>query len=182
MATRPSKINKTSIGFQVFGISGIFAQVRKLLYILPFFAASCQYIDRVPSEEQLLRDQLKTINWKQVDQYPSVADCESLDDKNQQRQCFFDFLTAQIQQKLPADTLARFYPNRDTIEVKITIFPDSSLKFEPQFPRDSVAYDTIRIDSILRARLVGFPKINPAIKRGIPVKSQFVLPVMLKMQ
>jgi len=168
--------------FQVLGISGIFAEVRKLLYILPFLAASCQYIDRAPSEGEMLQDQLKAIDWKQVDQYPSVADCESLGDKSQQRQCFFDFLSTQIQQKLPADTLARLYTKRDTIEVKVTVFPDSSLKFEPQFPRDSVAYDTIRIDSILRVRLVDFPKINPAIKRGIPVKSQFVLPVILKME
>ena len=55
-----------------------------------------------------------------------------------------------------------------------------NLEFEPQFPKDSVAYDTIKIDSILRARLVDFPKVNPAIKRGIPVKTQFVLPVIIK--
>jgi hypothetical protein len=42
------------------------------------------------------------------------------------------------------------------------------MKFEPQFPKDSVAYNTIKIDSILNARLVDFPKVNPAIKRGIP--------------
>jgi hypothetical protein len=45
-----------------------------------------------------------------------------------------------------------------------------------------VAYDTVKIDSILKARLVGFPKINPAIKRGIPVKTQFILPVILKVE
>jgi hypothetical protein len=49
------------------------------------------------------------------------------------------------------------------------------MKFEPQFSKDSVAY-TIKIDSILNARLVDFPKVNPAIKRGIPVKTQFILP------
>ena len=54
------------------------------------------------------------------------------------------------------------------------------MKFEPQFPKDSVAYDTIKIDSILHARLVGFPKVNPAIKQGIPVKTQFILPVIIK--
>jgi hypothetical protein len=34
----------------------------------------------------------------------------------------------------------------------------------------------------LKARLIDFPKINPALKRGIPVKSQFILPVILKVQ
>jgi hypothetical protein len=31
------------------------------------------------------------------------------------------------------------------------------MQFEPQFSKDSVAYDTVKIDSILHARLVNFP-------------------------
>jgi hypothetical protein len=73
------------------------------------------------------------------------------------------------------------YPELDTIEVKVTIF-ECKMKFEPQFSKDSVAYNTIKIDSILNARLVDFPKVNPAIKRGIPVKTQFILPVILKVE
>jgi hypothetical protein len=49
------------------------------------------------------------------------------------------------------------------------------MKFEPQFPKDSASSNTIKIDSILNARLVDFPKVNPAIKRGIIVKTQFIL-------
>jgi hypothetical protein len=125
---------------------------------------------------------MKEINWKQVDEYPSVSECEKLTDVNERKQCFFEFLTQTIQQKLNIDTLSVMYPELDTIEVKVTVFPNSSLKFEPQFPKDSVAYDTIKIDSILHARLIDFPKVNPAIKRGIPVKTQFVLPVILKIE
>jgi hypothetical protein len=47
------------------------------------------------------------------------------------------------------------YPELDTIEVKVTIF-ECKMKFEPQFSKDSVAYNTIKIDSILNARLVDF--------------------------
>lgn len=142
---------------------------------------SCQYFEKkVPNEKELLDKQLKEINWNEVDEYPSVTDCEKLMDANQRKQCFFEFLTATIQQKLAVDTLSTLFPKLDTIEVKVTVFPNSNMEFEPQFPKDSVAYDTIKIDSILRIRLVDFPKVNPAIKRGIPVKTQFVLPVIIK--
>ena len=142
---------------------------------------SCQYFEKkVPNEKELLDKQLKEINWNEVDEYPSVADCEKLTDANQRKQCFFDFLTATIQQKLAIDTLSAMFPKLDTIEVKVTVLPNATLEFEPQFPKDSVAYDTIKIDSILRVRLVDFPKVNPAIKRGIPVRTQFVLPVIIK--
>jgi hypothetical protein len=142
---------------------------------------SCQYFEKkVPNEKELLEKQLKEINWNEVDEYPSVADCEKLTDETQRKQCFFEFLTTTIQQKLAVDTLSTLFPKLDTIEVKVTIFPNSTMEFEPQFPKDSVAYDTIKIDSILRIRLVNFPKVNPAIKRGIPVKTKFVLPVIIK--
>ena len=136
----------------------------------------------MPNEKELLDKQIKEINWHEVDEYPSVSDCEKLKDVKQRKQCFFEFLTATIQQKLAVDTLSTLFPKLDTIKVKVTVFPNASMKFEPQFPKDSVAYDTIKIDSILHARLIDFPKVNPAIKRGIPVKTQFVLPVIIKQE
>lgn len=136
----------------------------------------------MPSEKELLQKELKAINWKEVDEFPSFVDCDKLDNKAQRQLCFFEYLTELIQQKLSSDTLSVLYPELDTIEVMVTIFPDAKMQFEPRFPKDSVAYDTIKIDSILHARLVGFPKVNPAIKRGIPVKTKFILPVILKVE
>ena len=153
------------------------------LFIVFIFFNSCQYFDKqVPSEKELLQKELKAINWKEVDEYPSMVDCDKIEDKKQRQQCFFEVLTQLIQEKLCNDTLAMLYPELDTIEVKVTVFPNATMQFEPQFPKDSVAYDKIKIDSILKARLVDFPKINPAIKRGLPVKTQFILPVILKVE
>ena len=153
------------------------------LFLVFIFFNSCQYFDKqIPSEKELLQKELKSINWKEVDEYPSVVDCEKIEDKKQRQQCFFEVLTQLIQEKLSVDTLSVLYPELDTIEVKVTVFPNATMQFEPQFPKDSVAYDKIKIDSILKVRLVDFPKINPAIKRGIPVKTQFILPVILKVE
>lgn len=144
---------------------------------------SCQYFDKqVPSEKELLQKELKSINWNEVDEYPSFVDCNKMDSKTERQKCFFQYLTTLIQEKIMVDTLSIMYPELDTIQVLVTVFPNSKLKFEPQFPKDSVAYDTIKIDSILHARLIDFPKVNPAIKRGIPVKTQFVLPVIIKVE
>lgn len=136
----------------------------------------------MPSEKELLQKELKAINWKEVDEYPSVAGCDKIEDKAQRKQCFFTVLTQLIQEKLNIDTLSLLYPKLDTIEVKVTIFPNATMQFEPQFPNDSLNYDRIKIDSILKVRLVNFPKVNPAIKRGIPVKTQFILPVIIKVE
>jgi len=151
------------------------------IFLIFLFFGSCQYFEKkVPSEKELLRKELKAINWKEVDEYPSVAECETIADEKQRQKCFFDVMSQLVQEKLKIDSLSILYPELDTISVKVTIFPNSKMKFEPQFPKDSVAYDTIKVDSILHARLVDFPKVNPAIKRGIPVKTQFILPVIIK--
>ena len=153
------------------------------LFSTSVFLSSCQFFEKqVPSEQDLLKKELLSINWKEVDEYPSVVSCDSIDDKIERQQCFFQYMTQLIQHKLSVDTLSVLYPDLDTVEVKVTVFPNSRLVFEPLFPKDSVTYDTAKIDSILKARLVGFPKINPALKRGIPVKTQFILPVILKVE
>ena len=154
---------------------------KTVAFLLCLFLSSCQYFYKPqPSKDDLLKKELTAIDWNEVDEYPSIAECDKIENKTQRRQCFFDYLTQTIQQKLSGDTLTILYPELDTIEVKVTVFPNASIVFEPQFSKDSVAYDTVKIDSILRAKLVDFPKINPALKRGIPVKTQFILPVIIK--
>lgn len=150
-----------------------------LLFLILIF--SCQYFGgEVPSKKELLDKELNAINWNEVDVFPSFSECDKIKDERMQNQCFFEFLTQTIQEKLSSDTLASLYPELDTIEVKVTVFPNSSMKFEPQFPKDNTAYDTIKMDSIIKSRLVNFPKVNPATKRGLTVKTQFILPVIIK--
>ena len=150
-------------------------------FFLLFSMVSCQYFEKqVPDEKQLLEQELKKIKWDEVDEFPSVLQCDTIKDTEIKKQCFFDYLTQNIQERIGIDTLQMLYPEIDTIEVKVTINSDATLQFEPQFPIDSVTYDKTKIDSILTSRLSDFPKVEPAIKRGIKVKTQFVLPVIIK--
>ena len=145
---------------------------------------SCQYFEKqVPDEKELLKQELKKINWDEVDEFPSVLQCDTIKDAAIKKQCFFDYMAQTIQERIGIDTLRIEYPKIDTINVKITINTDSSLQFETQYTNDSIALaDKIKIDSILISRLSDFPKVEPAIKRGVKVKTQFVLPVIIKME
>jgi len=146
-----------------------------------FLMTSCQFFDvQVPDENVLLQEELNKINWSEVDQYPSIFQCDGNLDIEQQKQCFFDNLVQTIQERIGVDTIQVMYPEVDTIDVKVTINADSTLKFEAQQPKDSITYDFVKIDSILKNRLADFPRVEPAIKRGIKVKTQFVVPVIIK--
>lgn len=148
---------------------------------LVFLCVSCQYFDKqVPSEEELLQKRLKEINWKEVTVFPSVAECDSILDKEQKKDCFFQFISQLIQAKIAPDSLTVPSKSIDTIDVKVTVFADSNITFEPLFTSDSTSYNKVKLDSVIKSRLVDFPKIEPAQKEGIPVKTQFILPVIIK--
>jgi hypothetical protein len=146
------------------------------------FLCSCRFFDgQVPNEEELLQKRLKEINWKEVSNYPSIAECDAIMDKEMRKDCFFAQMALLIQKKLDIDTLALLYPEMDTIDVKVTVFSNATLRFEPQMPAEQ-NYNMAKIDSIIKARLINFPAIEPAQKEGVPVTTQFILPVILDVE
>ena len=156
--------------------------MKKTLFLFPFafIIGSCKYFEKqVPDEDKLLQQRLEQINWKQVSSYPSVSECDAITDKKLKRDCFFSTMARLVQEKLGADTIAMLHPCMDTINMKVTVYPDSKIVFEPQFPADSTTYNRAKFDSIIKSRLVDFPKVEPAQKEGIPVTSQFIIPVVL---
>ncbi|MFP5437321.1 MAG: hypothetical protein ACLGH8_06035 [Bacteroidia bacterium] len=156
--------------------------MRKTAFLLPimFLFGACKYFEKqVPNEDALLQQRLEQIDWKQVSSYPSVTECDAITDKELKRECFFATMARLVQEKLGADTIAMLHPCMDTINMKVTVYSDARLLFEPQFPTDSTTYNRAKMDSIIKARLVDFPKIEPAQKEGIPVTSQFIIPVIL---
>lgn len=158
----------------------------KLIYILFLVTSlvSCNYFNKqVPDEKKLLEQELNKIKWDEVDEFPSVVQCDSINDKVVKKQCLFDFITTTIQERIKSDTFTVEYPIIDTINVKITINPDATLEFETKYLNDSISLLTRkRIDSILILRLSDFPKVEPAIKRGIKVKSQMTIPIIIKQE
>jgi hypothetical protein len=155
----------------------------KYLLIFSFFGIfSCQYFDaKAPDENKLLQEELKKINWSEVDSYPSILGCDTILDKEEQKQCFFSNLTQIIQEKISADTIPMLNPKTDTIDIKVTVNANATLIFEALKTKDSVAYNFKRVDSILQNKLSDFPHVEPAIKQGIKVKTQFIVPVIIKL-
>lgn len=150
------------------------------IFLMALTCKGCQYFEKkeVPSKEDLLKKELEKINWSTVDEYPSLPECENITDKELQKDCFFQVLTKTIYEKIANDSVKQLLPRLDSLKVKVTITPDSQMQFETILP--SSAVNPEYTDSILRTKLVDFPTIQPAIKRGMKVKSQFVIPLFLK--
>ncbi|MES2812471.1 MAG: hypothetical protein V4670_08385 [Bacteroidota bacterium] len=157
--------------------------MKKVSFLFALIALfhSCQYFEKnVPNKDELLQKELKKINWEEVDEFPSALNCDSITDKVQRKQCFFDFMSAQLQMKLSNDTIRTFYKGQDTLKVKVIVLPNAQISFQSHFEIDSLPFDQNKADSVLQMKLLDFPSVEPAIKRGMKVKSEFVIPVFIK--
>ncbi|WP_338410220.1 hypothetical protein, partial [uncultured Flavobacterium sp.] len=156
-------------------------KLKKFSFILFLALASCQLFDKkVPDESKLLKQELQKINWNDVDEYPNANSCDTILNLDQQKVCFFNYITHQIKYKINLDSIQILFPNLDTIQIKITNLPDSTSIFEIQYPKDSLTYNIKLLDCIIQTKLANFPLIEPASKRGIKVKTQFILPLVIR--
>ena len=154
------------------------SKIRILLMTVAVLAQSCQYFEKKQSKEILLQKELKSINWQDVDEYPSIADCDILDLKEQQRQCFFEYLTANVQKKLDSMLPIQHLRKVDSLMLKIFVLPDSQVVYD--LNSDDLKMKK-NLDSIFLLKTFQFQNLQPALKRGIPVKIQFEIPVKINL-
>ena len=154
----------------------------KQLYlgILVLTLASCKYFDvKKTSSEAILKDELETFNWKDVDEYPSFSLCDSLTGQQEKKQCFETFLTSTILGYLEKEKLVVTHDIDDTIALKFQISDTGELTLT-DFDVDSLTLHEIpNIKTLINNSIQTLPEIYPAIKRGQQVKTQFELPLVV---
>ena len=149
--------------------------------VLCFVLASCQYFDvEKTSSEAILKEELKTFNWTEVDSYPTFKACDTLQTKLDTKHCFESTLANHISSKLQENTIIVSQDINDTILLSFLISEKGECLIS-KIEIDSVTTLEIpEIKTLITESLNSLPKIYPAIKRGQQVKSQFKLPIVLQ--
>lgn len=140
---------------------------------------SCVSDKKVPDPQELLRKELHTIDWTKVDEYPTVDACDSIKGKEENKMCFFTSVSNELQNKILADTLITQIRGLREMNILVTISKDSEIHFQCE-PSDSVRYNVRYLNTLMSNKNEGFTKVHPALKRGIPVTTKFVLPISLE--
>lgn len=141
---------------------------------------SCEYFNvKKTSSDAILKEELQTFNWNQVDEYPSFPECDSVITKQERKQCFEYVLTTHITSFLQKDTIVVTQNIEDTLLLQFQISEKGELSVL-HIKVDSLTSQEIpNIKDLLLHGLDSLPKIFPAIKRGQQVKTQFKLPVII---
>lgn len=154
--------------------------MKRFLFVFFIILTSCEYFQsKKVSSEQLLEEEMQAINWNDVDDYPSFADCENLSSTVEKKACFENYLHDLLTSHLSSQKIVVTEDVSDTVTLKIHI--DKTGQFSIRtIDMDSMTKSQIpELDSILRHSFDSLPKIYPAIKRSQQVATEFSLPVIV---
>ena len=152
-----------------------------LLLLISVGFSSCQFFETEKiSSETFLEEEIKAINWKEVDQYPVFQNCENETEKEQQKSCFETTIINHLYQSIQSEKTTVLKDINETIIIDFMVNEKGELSIS-----------TMKIDSVLSNQLPllenkiiqgidSLQPIAPAYKRGIPVKTTFKLPIVIK--
>lgn len=146
-----------------------------------FLLVSCQFFNaKKITKDAILTKELKTFNWNEVDTYPSFPVCDSMDSLTNKKQCFENTLSNHISTQLAKETFVVTQDINDTINLEFLISEKGQLQIK-ELTADSLTLAELpNIQQIIESSLDSLPPIYAAIKRGQQVKTQFKLPIVLK--
>lgn len=156
---------------------------RLALFTCFLLLASCNYFEKKKVySEDLLNEELETIDWNAVDTYPSFLSCDSLSVQQARKHCFENTLLDHVNAYLSNQTIVVSEDLQDTIALKLGINKKGFLSVLDVKAKPETHLAIPEMDSLLRNSLNALPKIFPAIKRGQQVDTEFVLPVVISIQ
>ena len=138
---------------------------------------SCDEISKKKVDtKEILDEELKSINWNDVDEYPTFTICDASDNK---KTCFEEVLRNQLNDYLLRQDIIVTEDISDTILLKIHIDNKGSFTLKDIISSERTKAQIPQLDSLLRHSFDSLPKIYPAIKRSQQVATEFNLPVVV---
>ena len=152
----------------------------KFLLIL-LLATSCQFFetDKI-SSDTFYEEEIKTIDWDQVDRYPAFSNCEQFSEKEEQKKCFETTLSSYVHEFVAGKNLVTQSDLNSTIQMNFTISNLGEISNLSIVMDSTIQKKIPRLKEWLTHSIDSLPKLLPAYKRGIPVETKFQLPVLIE--
>ena len=154
----------------------------KQLFTLSFcllLIVSCSYFDE-KSKREPIQEVDTIVDFNSVDAFPLFPNCKDIPSREKQQICFQLEIAQHIYASLKEYKLNAKEVVYDTIlvKLKVDILGKTSLSEIQISTKTSQLFP--EFDSILKVSLNNLPRLEPAIKRNMPVNIEFTLPIVLK--
>lgn len=147
--------------------------------ILICFFTSCEYFTKRENNNER---KLDSINFTSVDKAPSFKVCDSIYEKTQKNDCFRSTMYSEITKSLSRQDITVKQEIDEIVKVVITVHSTQKISLKSIEASQSV-YDQIpNIEKIIEESIKDLPSVFPAMKRGIPVTSEYTLPIRIQLK
>lgn len=144
---------------------------------------SCDFFNaKKTTTEAILKEELETFNWIDVDSYPTFDVCNKEANQDEKKQCFEQTLSRKITQYLEQQIIVVTTDVNDTLQLKLHATSKGHLQLEA-IKMDTLTQQQIpQIETLIQQSIKTLPKLYPALKRGQQVNTRFELPLIIKVK
>lgn len=154
---------------------------RLFLVFILLLATSCQFFETEKvSSKEIFNDEIKTINWKDVDRYPTFPNCEKTLEKLEQQDCFINTITSHLYEVISEGNLVAGREISDTVNINFEVSSSGQLTIAEMKIDSLLQKDFPKLETSILNSIDSLQPVAPAYKRGIPVKTKFTLPVIIQ--
>ncbi len=150
-------------------------------FLLFIFLTSCELFSPNKSISSGNLQVLDTvIDYTSVDVYPIFSDCENYAESNDQKDCFETSITEKLAEILSENELKVKNEVNDTTAIDILIDNTGKASLVGISSPKSILNELPNLESIIRNGINQLPTVKPALKRGMFVKSQYRLVIIVE--
>lgn len=152
-----------------------------LLVMTGLAMASCDWFaSREARTQQMVEAELGTIDWNEVDQFPLFEDCNETTSKPEQKYCFENTLVMHLGMALQDYQFRSEKPIADTLYVDFLVDNKGGITVVSVEENPLFSSENPEFERIVSGSLRSLPRLEPALKRGIPVASRFRIPLVIQ--
>lgn len=142
---------------------------------------SCKDFDlKKQSADEILQEEMKTINWSEVDFYPTFENCGVVTSKPESKTCFETEIKKAIRNRLSQQQIITSKTTQDTVILELYISAEGEAMLKTIKISDDISSQNPELDTWLREAIAQLPEVYPAQKRSVPVPISTELPIILK--
>lgn len=138
---------------------------------------SCEFFQKKELNSDEVMDTI--IDYKSVDCFPLFPNCESIPSLKKQQICSQIKLSESIYASLASAEITTLRKLNDTLYLNLKIDSKGEVILTNFKASDYLHKQIPELDSLLQNGVLNLPKLRPAIKRGIPVTTAFILPIII---
>lgn len=144
------------------------------------FATSCKYFEVDKKTQQQEIDML--VDFSVVDVSPIFQSCKDFLEKQEQTKCFRTSLHKHISESLAKHSLIVKKPLNEIVQIDLLIDKQGVVSVKEITSSEAIKLAIPNLDSIIALSLKNLPKLFPASKRGIPVTTQYQIPIKINVE